>query len=57
MLLKQQTGVLKHYTNFKQSGELTKADAQRHANGNQLKDIRYANQEYFWINDYNAHHG
>ncbi|MFT6404607.1 MAG: methyl-accepting chemotaxis protein [Marinomonas primoryensis] len=47
------TGVLKHYYKLQQSGELTKADAQRHAMET-IKDIRYAESEYFWINDYNA---
>jgi methyl-accepting chemotaxis protein len=47
------TGVLNHYYKLQQSGELTKADAQRHAMET-IKDIRYAESEYFWINDYNA---
>jgi len=47
------TGVFSHFYNLEQSGELTKADAQRYAMDT-IKGTRYSESEYFWINDYNA---
>ncbi|MBJ7536710.1 methyl-accepting chemotaxis protein [Marinomonas transparens] len=47
------TGVFSHFYKLEQSGELSRADAQRYAMET-IKDTRYSKSEYFWINDYNA---
>ncbi|TYL47357.1 methyl-accepting chemotaxis protein [Marinomonas sp. IMCC 4694] len=47
------TGVFTHFYKLEQSGELTKTQAQRYAMQT-IKDTRYDESEYFWINDYNA---
>lgn len=47
------TGVFKHFYKLEQSGELTRAEAQRFAMQT-IKDTRYDETEYFWINDYDA---
>lgn len=47
------TGVFNYFHKLEQTGQLNKADAQRFAM-EMVKDIRYADSEYFWINDYNA---
>ena len=47
------TGVFSHFYDLQQSGELTKEDAQRYAMET-IKNTRYNEVEYFWINDYNA---
>jgi len=43
-------GVLAHYHRQAQAGELTPAQAQRAAM-EQIRGLRYAGNEYFWIND------
>lgn len=43
-------GVLAHYHRQAQTGELTPAQAQRAAM-EQIRGLRYAGNEYFWIND------
>ncbi len=43
-------GVLEHYYARQKSGELSEAQAQLGAR-NQLKAMRYGDNEYFWIND------
>jgi methyl-accepting chemotaxis protein len=47
------TGVFNHFYTLQKSGELSQADAQRYAMDT-IKGTRYAESEYFWINDYNG---
>ena len=42
--------IIAHYHSLEEKGELDSAPAQRQAL-NALKDMRYGNKEYFWIND------
>ena len=44
------SGVLGHYYSLEQQGELTRTQAQQQAM-EQIRQLRYAGQEYYWIND------
>ncbi|MEO9275746.1 methyl-accepting chemotaxis protein [Marinomonas sp. 5E14-1] len=47
------TGVFEYFYTLQQTGELSKEQAQRFAMET-IKDTRYSEVEYFWINDYSA---
>ncbi len=43
-------GILKHFHGLETAGKLTRAEAQQQAM-DLIRELRYAGQEYFWIND------
>ncbi len=47
------TGVFSYFHELEQTGQMSKTDAQRFAM-EMIKNTRYAESEYFWINDYTA---
>ena len=44
------SGILKHYHGLESAGELSREQAQKQAMET-IRSLRYAGQEYFWIND------
>ena len=49
-IVQSAAGILQHYYDLEASGSLTREQAQKQATET-IRSLRYAGQEYFWIND------